>query len=133
MQSSQAQAIENTLKLATEHYDIGLITAGEFMVYTQTGAALGSDPYARMKSLLNLNITASGFPGDVDVRAVNTHPVMQEYAAGELIRSYDGVGWLAFSPFTGAGGASVLATQTVNGQTHNAVVATNTGGSNVHF
>ena len=131
VQSSQVTAIENTLKIATEHYGIGLITAGDFMTNSQSGAALSGDAYARMKSLLDLNIVASGNNGDVTVRAANTHPVMQDYAAGELIRDYDGVGWLAYSSVSGTG--SALATQRIGSQTYNAAISTTTGGTNVHF
>ena len=132
VQSSQAAAIENTLKTASQQYKVGLIASGEFMTYNQTGGALSADPYARMKSLLGLNISGGGFPADVVVKAGDVaHPMMNDYAAGEVIHSYDDVGWLAFTP-TGAG-ASVLATQTIGAQTHNAVVATTTGGRNVHF
>lgn len=132
VQSSQAAAIESTLKTASQQYQVGLIASGEFMTYSQTGAALPGDPYARMKSLLGLNISGGGWPADVVVKAGDvTHAMMNDYAAGEVIHSYDDVGWLAFAPT--AAGARVLATQQIDGLSHNAVVATTTGGRNVHF
>lgn len=131
--ADKVAAIESTLKLAVQHYHIGIVTAGEFMTNDGSGAALAGDPYARMKSLLDLNIVGSGFPADVSIKAsTGTHPVMDGYAAGESIHDYHGVGWLAFAPGTSAG-ASVLATQTIGTQTFDAVIATTTGGRNVHF
>ena len=133
VQATQLGAIESTLKLLVQHYHVGLIAAGNFMTNDQTGAALPGDSYARMKSLLGLQLVTGGFPADVVVNAGDiAHPMMQDYAASELIRDYDGVGWLAFAPVT-ATGTNVLATQTVAGQTYNAVLSTTTGGSNVHF
>lgn len=131
--ASRAGAIESTLKLASAYYHVGLIASGEFMTYDAANAALPGDPYAHMKSLLDLQIVGSGFPADVAVKAGDiTHPVMQDYAAGAPIHNYSGVGWLAFAPVT-TEGTSVLATQTVGGNTFDAIVATNTGGRNVHF
>lgn len=134
VQASQLTAIENTLKLATQNYDVSLIASGNFMTNSETGAALPGDSYARMKALFGLQLVGGGFPADVTVNAGDiAHPVMQDYAANELIHSYTGAGWLAFAPIAGVG-SSVLATQTVGGQSYGAVTATTTnGGRNVHF
>ena len=133
VQSSQVTAIENTLKLAVQQYRIGMIASGDFMTNDQTGAALPGDSYGRMKSLLGMQLVTGGFPADVAVKAGDTaHAMMQDYSASELIHAYDDVGWLAYSAVTAAG-TNVLATQTIAGQTYNAVVATTTGGKNVHF
>jgi Ca2+-binding RTX toxin-like protein len=130
--ASKLSTIEHNLHVAVNEYHVGIITSGEFMTNDATGAALAGDPYARMKSLLDLQIVGSGFPADVHVQAADvTHPVMEGYAANETIHDYTGAGWLAFAPVDGH--ASVLATQTVAGQTYDAVVATTTGGRNVHF
>jgi serralysin len=131
--ADKVAAIESTLKLAVEQYHVGIVAAGEFMTVDANGVALAGDPYARMKTLLDLQIVGGGFPADVSVKASNiTHPVMEGYVSNELIHNYNGVGWLAFSPVTTAG-TDVLATQTVGTTTYNAVVATTTGGRNVHF
>ncbi len=133
VQSGQLTAIENTLKLAVQQLHIGLITSGNFMTNDQTGAALPGDSYARMKSLLGLQLVTGGFPADVTLNAGEiSHPMMQDYTSNELIHSYTGTGWLAFAPVSTTG-TNVLATQTVGGQTYNAVMTTTTGGSNVHF
>lgn len=133
VQSSQVTAIESTLKLAVQQLNIGLIASGNFMTNDQTGAALPGDSYARMKSLLGLQLVTGGFPANVTVNAGDiAHPMMQDYTSNEVINSYTGTGWLAFAPVSTTG-TSVLATQTVGGQTYNSVTATTTGGKNVHF
>lgn len=132
--------IANTLELAVEHYHIGLIAAGDFMTSDETGAVLPGDPYARMKDLFDLT-RADGGTAILDVRAGSvSHPAMEGYVAGELIRAYagalgTGIGWSSFSDATPLTGPSqtVLATQTANGRVYNAVVATETTGRNVHF
>jgi len=134
VQAGQLGAIENTLKVLVQQYHVGLIASGNFMTNDQAGAALPGDSYARMKSLLGVQLVTGGFPADVTLKAGDiAHPMMQDYAAGELIHSYAGTGWLAFAPVSVAG-TSVLATQTVGSQTYNAVLSTTTaGGANVHF
>jgi predicted lipoprotein with Yx(FWY)xxD motif len=133
VQASQVSAIENTLKLAVQDYHIGLIAAGDFMTNNESGGALAGDPYARMKSLLDLQIVNGGFPATVTINATDvTNPVIQGYTRGEVIHSYTNAGWLAYAPVDPAG-TSVVATQNVNGQTFNSVIATTTGGRNVHF
>ena len=133
VQSSQVAAIENTLKLLVQQHGTGLIAAGNFMTSDQTGAALPGDPYARMKTLLDVQPVDAGFPANVTVNAADvSHPMMNDYGAGELIRSYSGVGWQAFAPVT-TPGTNVLATQTIGTETFNSVISTTTGGRNVHF
>lgn len=132
--------IANTLELAVEQYHIGLIAAGDFMTNDETGALLPGDPYSRMKDFFDLT-RADGGTGILDVRAgAISHPVMEGYASGELIRHYagalgTGVGWASFVDATPLSGAAqtVLATQTANNLTTSAIIATETGGRNVHF
>jgi Ca2+-binding RTX toxin-like protein len=103
------------------------------MTNDQNGVALPGDSYERMRTLLDLQPMGGTYPNDVTIRAADvTHPMMQDYAPSELIRSYTGAGWLAYAPVNTAG-TDVLATQTVNGRTYDAVIATNTGGDNIHF
>jgi hypothetical protein len=52
--STQAAAIANALKNAVTVSHIGLITADELMTLSETGAALSSDPYFYMQSILGL-------------------------------------------------------------------------------
>ena len=53
--AAKLAAIQDTLTTATQHYDVGLIAAGNFMTNDETGAALPGDSYARMKSLLGVS------------------------------------------------------------------------------
>ena len=57
--------------------------------------------------------------------------MMAGYTAGELIHHYTTIGTSYFTSTDGLG--TTLASQMVNGQTYNAVLATMTGGHNVHF
>ncbi len=133
VQSTQLSAIENTLTTLVNQYHVGLIAAGEFMTNNQNNAELGGDPYSRMKTLLDLQPVGGGYPVTVTVNAGDTtHPMMQDYTSNELIRSYTGAGWLAYTPVATAG-SDVLAKQTIGGTTYNAVIETTTGGHNVHF
>jgi Ca2+-binding RTX toxin-like protein/peptidoglycan/xylan/chitin deacetylase (PgdA/CDA1 family) len=124
-------AIEGALKTAVYDHGVSLIAAGDFMTNDATGNSLPGDSYSRMKTLLG--VTFEGFgTGNVSVHAGDvTHPMMDGYQSNELIRDYTNVGYLHFQPVTA--GATVLATETVGGQTFNAVLATKTGGDNVHF
>ena len=56
---------------------------------------------------------------------------MAGYTAGEVIHQYTNIGTSYFTSTDGLG--TTLASQVVNGQTYNAVLATTTGGHNVHF
>ncbi|MCW5773350.1 MAG: M10 family metallopeptidase C-terminal domain-containing protein, partial [Rhodospirillaceae bacterium] len=123
--------IEAALTSAVYDYHVSLVAAGDFMTNDATGAALPGDSYARMKSLLGVTIEGFG-TGDVSVHAADTaNAMMADYAPDELIRDYANAGYLYFQPL--AAGATVLADQTVGGQTYNAVLATETGAKNVHF
>ncbi len=130
--------IESALLDAVHDYGVGLITAGNFMTNDEFGAALAGNSYARMQTLLGITLDTSTssasqiqlFAGDV------THPVMDGYAANESIRIYANTfGQLGTQVFRTVGGvtADVLVTQAIDGVTGNAVLATTTGGRNVHF
>ncbi|GEO18029.1 M10 family metallopeptidase C-terminal domain-containing protein [Microvirga aerophila] len=129
--ADKVAAIQDTLLDAVYKYGVSLITAGDFMTNDAAGAALSGDPYARMKTLLGLT-RDGGAAGDASVVAGDTsHYVMQSYAAGESIRQYTNLSTSWYSAVDTS--ASVLAQQVVSGQTHNAILATQTGGKNVHF
>lgn len=127
------QQIQDTLTDAVYKYNIGIVTAGDFMTNSETGDLLEGDPYDRMKSLLGLQPEAFG-SGNVSLTVEDTaQPIVQEYTAGEVIREYQNpIGYAAYTSYANET-ADVLVNQTVNGQTYNAVVATETGGRNVHF
>jgi Ca2+-binding RTX toxin-like protein/peptidoglycan/xylan/chitin deacetylase (PgdA/CDA1 family) len=129
--ADKVAAIEANLTSAVYDYGIGLVTAGDFMTNDATGAALPGDSYSRMKTLLDISRVGGG-TGDVTVRANDvTHAAMDGYQPDEVIRTDAGIGYSYFEGISQPG--AVLADQTVGGQTYNAVLATETGGRNVHF
>ncbi|MFH6787351.1 MULTISPECIES: polysaccharide deacetylase family protein [Methylobacterium] len=125
-------AITDTLTTLTKNYHTGIIAAGNFMTNDATGAALPGDSYARMKALLDVNLT--GYASGVNVQVAagsSTNPMMAGYTPGEVIRNYSGISTSYFTSTDGLG--TTLANQIVNGQSQAAVLATKTGGNNVHF
>jgi serralysin len=127
-------AIESSLTQAVTKYGIGIITSGDFMSNDETGAALAGDPYSRMKNLLGVQRTAGGGVVNAVVKAkdVNNNILSPGYITGEQLINYDkGTAFATYSAVGTTG--TILAEQTVNGANYNAIVATNTGGQNVHF
>jgi peptidoglycan/xylan/chitin deacetylase (PgdA/CDA1 family) len=136
VKSADVASIENVLTQASAKYGVGMVAAGDFMTNDETGAALAGDPYQRLKNLFDVNRTGGGavVGGAVSVNIKdNTSPILESsYTVGEQIASY--ANNLTFSAYTGlTQTGTVLADQTVNGQKYNAVIATQTGGRNVHF
>ncbi len=137
--NSQLSAIEKNLDDAVYKYGIGLITAGDFLTNDENNQSLPGNAYARMQRLLNVSYTGNT-PGVVENTPTQiiandvTHPVMQNYASGEVIRSYDKLFVNEYGVYNNQFNQnSVLANQQVNGQNYSAVLATQTGGRNVHF
>ncbi|MCB1505177.1 MAG: discoidin domain-containing protein [Hyphomicrobiaceae bacterium] len=135
--AGQVDTIETNLNLLARYYDTSFITSGNFMTNdVATGAAL-PDAYDRMKALFDLQLNASGFPADIDVKSAGTgFGGVGGYTAGEAIRSYDGTGFLAFTDATPADTPlGVIANQTIdNATTYNAIVTSEINGDrNVHF
>jgi serralysin len=129
---TKLQSIQDTLTTAVYKYGIGLVAAGDFLTNDETGALLAGDPYQRMKTLLDVTRTTGGTAANITLQADDiSHPAMQKYTAKEVIHNYTNVGWSAFSSVSNP--ATVLVDQTIAGQTYNAVLATQTGGRNVHF
>jgi hypothetical protein len=130
--SDKLGAIEKNLTDAVYKYNIGLITAGEFMTNDQNGNAIAGDPYSRMKNLLGLTRTGGSGPVNTVLRANDTtHPVMANYSPDEQIRSYNNIFVNNYATVNTQG--IVLADRETDGQNFNAVIATQTGGRNVHF
>jgi peptidoglycan/xylan/chitin deacetylase (PgdA/CDA1 family) len=130
--SSKLAAIEKNLTDAVYKYNIGLITAGDFMTNDQNGGAIGGDPYSRMKNLFGLTRTGGSGPVNTVLRANDTtHPVMLNYSPDEQIRAYNNIFVNNYDIVNTQG--FVLADREANGQNFNAVIATKTGGRNVHF
>jgi Ca2+-binding RTX toxin-like protein/peptidoglycan/xylan/chitin deacetylase (PgdA/CDA1 family) len=138
VQKDKVSAIEEVLTNAAYKYGISLVAAGNFMTNDETGAALPGNSYARMESLLGVKRTGGNNVDEVTVTASggpSSHAI--GYDEGEQIRTYlknatSQVGTAYFDGVTG-GSTQVLATQTASDGTHNAVLATQTGGNNVFF
>ncbi len=145
VKAADAALIADNLRLLAQNYDTSLIAAGNFMTADENGAALGPDPYARMKALFDLQPQAGGFSGTtgVTLKSVATgFEGIGGYVAGETIKTYTntgGVGWLAYADATPNSGGTVttIDTQTITGTgagTYSAVVtSTINGDRNVHF
>ncbi len=130
--AGKAELIAQTLEQATKQFGIGLIAAGEFMTNDQAGNALPGDSYSRMKLLFDATRVTGGFPADVTIKATDANgTVLDGYTDGQVVHEYKGVGWNAFKSESGTG--QTIATETVNGQTYSAAIATQTGGRNVIF
>ncbi|AZQ68890.1 hypothetical protein EF888_18210 [Silicimonas algicola] len=133
VEASLVQGITDTLTEASQTYGIGLIASGNFMTNTDTGAIIGSDAYARMKSLLGVTLGASGSTAGLTMNAEDvTHPISDGYTANELVGTYTNSGFQSFIDFNGTGQVLFTQTTTTQGEVA-AVIATTTGGRNVHF
>ena len=133
VKQADVQQIQDTLTDAVYQYNIGIVAAGDFMTNDENGDPIDGDPYSRMKNLLGLAPKAFG-TSQVSLTASDTaEPVVRGYDAGEVIREYQNpIGWAAYESYADET-AEVLVSQNAGGQTYNAVVATETGGRNVHF
>ncbi|WP_238298730.1 polysaccharide deacetylase family protein, partial [Methylobacterium soli] len=130
--AANVAAITDTLTTLTKNYHVGLITAGDFMTNDANNAALPGDSYSRMKSLLDVSRVDGANAVNVNVTAApTTNPVMAGYTANELIHQYNNISTSYFTSTDGLG--TTLANQNVNGVNQIAVMATQTGGRNVHF
>lgn len=132
VQASQVDAITDALLRVSQQFGVGLITAGNFLTNDENGAPLPGDSYARMKLLFGATRVTGGFPADVTLNAgADAQSVFTTLAPGDLIHNYSQVAWDAFESVNGTG--QTIATETINGQTYAAALATQTGGRNVLF
>jgi hypothetical protein len=135
VKSADVASIENVLTQASTKYGVGLIAAGDFLTNDETGAALAGDPYQRLKNLFDVTRAGGGtVTGNVSINIKDTtSPILEStYTAGEQLVNY--ANNLTFATYSGVNQTgTILAEETVNGQKYNAVVATQTGGRNVHF
>ncbi len=129
---SKYAAIEAALSDAVFSHNVGLLAAGDFMVYDENGAALPGDPYSRLSQLLGIQHDSGVWGTAATLRpATITHPAMSGYVTGEQIIAYDQIWFDTFRPTNS--GAIQLVTATSNNISYPGVIATQTGGRNVHF
>ena len=135
MPDATAATIERNLGLAAFKYNIGLVAAGDFMTNKADGSAMDGDSYSRMKNLFGITRVDSAGPINFDLKVANSsHAALKEggYSNGESVISYSNAYTSAFGA-SGSYTVTPLVTQVVNSATKNAVVASVTGGRNVHF
>ncbi len=134
--SDKMKQIHDTLYKAVYDYGIGIITADDWMTNTEAGASLSGDAYRNMKQLLGIGRVAGEGPVSISLSAQNTsHSVMKGYTSNELIKSYDR-GWYSYFQAVPGQETESLAEQSVTGSnagSYPAVLASITGGRNVHF
>jgi serralysin len=128
--TAQLPAIMSALASAVYDYRIPIITSGDFLTNDQTGAALPGNAYANMETLLGLNRVSGGNSGDVTITAADVNnPIMQSYAAGQVIQTYSGAGYTDYQA-VGNTPEDVLVNQNVAGVgTLPGVVETTVGGA----
>ncbi len=132
--ASKLSAIENAIDQAIINNGIGLIVAGDLMVYSEDGTILPGNPYSRMNRWLNIRYSSSMNNVAMTVRANDVnHPAMRNYAANEAILNYNPMWANSYQPFIGTT-ANILATLHVGNQTNNGVIALRVGSNrHVHF
>ena len=121
--ADKIEAIKTTLTTASQTYGIGMVVQGEFLTVGQ------ASPYDSMKAILGLE-RAGGAVANFTLAADAGHPVMQGYSQDENLGTYN----LAYSFYHSTNGtATTLADIVADGQRVPAIIATQTGGRNVHF
>jgi hypothetical protein len=128
--------IYDNLYKAVYHYGIGIVAADNWLTNNGNGESIPGDAYRFMKQLLGIGRVDGVGPVDIQVHAGDVeHFVMQGYMAGQNIVNYSPNWFSYFEPVPGQAVAE-LATQTIYGEmagVYPAVLATETGGRNVHF
>ncbi|RVU84209.1 hypothetical protein EOL70_12035 [Leucothrix sargassi] len=135
IKAANLAGIELNLTTAVNDYNVGIVTAGNFLTNNETGGNLTDDAYIRMKSLMGITRLDGGGPFDISYKISNgSHPITSnEFANNEVLKTYTS----AFTDYfisTGAYPATVLAQQVINGNnTRNALIVTENGGRHAHF
>ncbi|MBT7410835.1 MAG: hypothetical protein HN826_14130 [Methylococcales bacterium] len=135
VKNSQVDQIAENIKQAIDQYNIGIITAGNFITNIETGLSRSGDAYNYMKDLLGIARIDGAGPVDIQINVSDvTHPVfINEYFDNEVILSYQQNFTDYFMP-TGAYPSEVIATQQIgNSQVENALITVINKGRHVHF
>ena len=125
------QEVEDTLVRAVYHYNIGLITAGNFLTNDENGNAHSGDSYGRMKHVLGVTLDGYFGPDNYSFVAGADHPIVRSYAPGEVLGSY-AAGYLQYykQHFSVAKSFAQVITST---SSHSVAWAVELGGRSVHF
>ena len=135
VKSSQIEQIATNLKIAIEQYNIGIVTAGNFLTNTETGQSITGDAYIHMKDLLGLARMDGAGPVDIKINISDiSHPAFaNQYTNNETVLSYQKNFTDFFVP-TGIYNTQTLATQTLNNnQIENELIAITHKGRHAHF
>ncbi|PWQ97151.1 discoidin domain-containing protein [Leucothrix arctica] len=127
--------IEQNLTTAVNDYNVGIVTAGNFLTNDETGTNLSDDAYLRMKSLMGITRTDGGGPFSISYQVSNsTHPVTSsEFATDEVLKTYTAA-YTDYFVATGDYPSTVLAQQVIDGTSvQNALIVTENGGRHAHF
>lgn len=135
VKTSLLPGIEQNLSTAVNQYNVGIVTAGNLLTNSETGASLPGDAYSRMKSLIGITRIDGGGPFTINYKVSNNvHPITNnEFAYNELLKKYTN-SFTDYFVSTGAYSSNVLATQDIVGVgTKNALIVTSNGGRHAHF
>ncbi|MCK5901674.1 MAG: hypothetical protein KAG28_00880 [Cocleimonas sp.] len=128
------EQISANLKAAIDTYNVGLITTGDFLTNTETGASITGNAYRHMINLFGIQRKNGATLVDFEVNMTNiNHPALiNQYTDNETVLSYKKGFTNYFTP-TGAYPSEILATQQVNNQTENSIIAITNKGRHAHF
>jgi hypothetical protein len=135
VKNDKLKQIAANLKTAIEQYNVGIVTAGNFLTNKETGESISGDAYVHMKDLLGLTRVDGAGPVSIKINiSDNTHPALaNEYVSNEMVLNYPKDYTDYFTP-TGAYTSQVIATQTINNsQVENELIAITNKGRHAHF
>lgn len=137
---AQLAQIRKTLFTAVYRMGVGIITADNWLTNDENNAALPGDSYQIMKQLIGITRENGAGPVAVDLLANDvSHPAMKGYSVNEPILSSANLNsykntWTSFFTAIPDQAGSILAKQNISGVgLKPGVIATTTGGRNVHF
>ncbi len=130
--ASIVDAVTDTLTQAVFTYKVGIITAGKFLTDLAEGGSVPGAAETHMQSLLGLERLGSYDSSAILTAATTDNPAMKNYTPGETILSYEYILTNYYGP-TLNNTLTSLAHLEMDEGTFNGVVATETGGRNVHF
>ena len=134
--SDKYQQIHDTLYTAIYEYGIGIMTADNWMTNDELDNSLSGDAYRNMKQLLGVGRVDGDGPVAINLSAeAISHPAMSGYVSNETVIDYS-VNWYSYYSAVSGQISQSLVSQNVTGAdagTYPAMIATTTGGRNVHF
>ncbi len=133
--AAKLPGIELNLTTAVNDFNVGIVTAGNFLTSNELGTNLSDDAYVRMKSLMGITRSDGGGPFNISYKISNdSHPITSgEFTNNEELESYT-ASFTDYFVSTGAYPTTVLAQQVIDGATtKNALIVSENGGRHAHF